>query len=378
MAEALFFPHRPAPPGAIGVLLNDLQLGGCERVAIRLANAWAAMGMRVVLYVADGRGSLRADISRAVLVRTADPPIPPSPLQSMRLGWWAGRRMRADGVTRCFLPGNSQFDGALPVFLATRGQVPVYAKISNPLWRPDRSWAGNAFFSLITRARLACVAGLAALSPRLLSHDRVAIGLQHRGRVLPDAMGSHWPATDDVARRPLHLCAVGRLVPQKNFALALRSLALLQDLPVTLTLVGDGPQMGPLRELAAALGIADRVQFTGAVPDPARHMAEAEALLSTSRYEGYPAVMIEALITGTFVLCAPSSCALEDILQSPLLGRVVPEATPEAFAAAIRDFLSSPERDAHRARRELARSLFAGHLDEASSRQYLDFMGCVE
>jgi glycosyltransferase involved in cell wall biosynthesis len=359
---------------AIGILLNDFQLGGCERVAIRLANAWSGLGLRVVLYVADDVGSLRPEVSPGVEVRFADPPIPASPLQSLRLGWWAGRRMRADGVTRCFLPGNSQFDGALPVRLATRSRVPVYAKISNPLWRPDRSLLGNAAFRLLTRLRLSGVAGLAALSPRLLRHDGEAIGLTNRIHVLPDAMGSRWPHTDGTHRRPLHLCAVGRLVPQKNFSLALRSVALLQDLPVTLTLVGDGAQRQELQSLARSLGIADRVRFVGAVADCSGFMAEAEAMISTSRYEGYPAVMIEALVAGTFVIASRSSCAIDDILPSALLGSVVEDARPAAFAAAIRAFFASPQRSAHAARRELARNLFASHLDQVSAREYLAFM----
>lgn len=372
-------PKVPTPPGshrkgAIGVLLNDFQLGGCERVAIRLANAWSGMGIRVILYVAEDRGSLRAEVAPGVDVVFADPPIGTSMLQALRLGWWAGGRMRGDGVERCFLPGNSQFDGALPVWIATRGQVPVYAKISNPLWRADRSWLGNASFRALTRLRLASVEGLAALSPRLLRHDEAAIGLEHRAQVLPDAMGPGWPRIDDGGRRPFHLCTVGRLAPQKNFALALRAVALLKDLPVTLTMVGDGAQRQQLQELAQSLGIADRVRFAGLARDCSAFMAEAEAMISTSRYEGYPAVMIEALTAGTFVIASRSSCAIDDILPSPLLGSIVDEARPAAFARAIRAYFDSPQRAAHAARRELARRLFSSHLDPVSARAYLAFM----
>lgn len=365
---------NPRQAGAIGILLNDFQLGGCERVAIRLANAWSGMGVRVILYVANDCGSLRAEVASGVRVVCAHPPIPASPLQALRLGWWAGRRMRADGVRRCFLPGNSQFDGALPVLLATLRRVPVYAKVSNPLWRPDRSRLGNALFAAFTRLRLAGVTGIAALSPRLLRHDDAAVGFENRGRVLPDAMGGQWPSTEGVQPRPFHLCAVGRLAPQKNFALALRSLALLKDLPVTLSVVGDGAQMQDLKALARSLGIEDRVRFTGAVPDCAMHMAEAEVMISTSRYEGYPAVMVEALVAGAFVIAARSSCAVDDILCTPLLGRVVESTRPEDFADAIRAFLAGAPRQQRVERRELARSLFARHLDATSAREYLAFL----
>jgi glycosyltransferase involved in cell wall biosynthesis len=103
-------------------------------------------------------------------------------------------------------------------------------------------------------------------------------------------------------------------------------------------------------------------------------MAEAEAMISTSRFEGYPAVMVEALVAGTFVIAGRSSCAIDDILQSPLLGCTVEDSCPEAFARAIRNFLASPQRHAHGERRALARSLFSSHLDAASARKYLTFM----
>src|SRR5512139_4073633 len=250
------------------------------------------MGVRVVLYVANDCDSLRSEVARGVEVKFAAPPIPASPLQALKLGWWAGRRMRSDGVTRCLLPSNSQFDGALPVIIATRNRVPVYAKISNPLWRPDRSWLGNAAFRILTRIRLAGVAGLAALSPRLLRHDDDAIGFTNRGHVQPDALGDHWPRTDAVARRPFHLCVVGRLVPQKNIALALSSVALVAG---TFVIAGrsscavddilPSPQLGTIVDDARpeAFARAIRAFFAG----PHRHAHEARRELARSLFSSH-------------------------------------------------------------------------------------------
>ena len=50
------------------------------------------------------------------------------------------------------------------------------------------------------------------------------------------------------------------------------------------------------------------MNFVGAVPETSPYMAEAEVMLLTSRYEGYPAVMIEAMVAGTYVVARNASC----------------------------------------------------------------------
>jgi len=359
----------------IGILFNDFQLGGCERVAIRLANVWVSMGQRVIVYVANDVGNQRALLAAGVQVACADPLIETSRLQSQRLGQWVGTRATEDRPVAYFLPGNSYFPAARSLSLATDGAIPIFAKISNPLWREDRPWIGNAIFRLVTRQRLGKVAAVAALSPQLLRHDEQSVGLSQRRGALPDALNEQWPQNHWVRRRPWHICAVGRLVPQKNFALILRSVALLQDLPVTLTIVGDGQLMPKLQRLARRLGIERRVSFAGAVTETSAFMAEAEAMLLTSRYEGYPAVMIEAMVAGTYVVARNASCAMTEIIQSPLLGTVVDGDQPEAFAGALRRFFADPQRRACDTRRAMARQLFDRHIASHSAREYLKFFG---
>ncbi|HXC60946.1 MAG TPA: hypothetical protein VN645_16630, partial [Steroidobacteraceae bacterium] len=111
--------RHPMQQRTIGILFNDFQLGGCERVAIRLANVWASMGFHVILYVANDVGNQRALIGAGVEVMCADPPIETSRHQAMRLGQWVGRRAGVDRPVAYFLPGNSYFPAARPLSLAT-------------------------------------------------------------------------------------------------------------------------------------------------------------------------------------------------------------------------------------------------------------------
>lgn len=96
------------------------------------------------------------------------------------------------------------------------------------------------------------------------------------------------------------LCVVARQQPEKGTDILLRALpALALELPkVGLMVVGVGHDLKANQQLAVDLGIADRVHFTGLVPNAAPHMAAADIVVLPSRREGLPIVALEALSLG--------------------------------------------------------------------------------
>ncbi|MCX7901002.1 MAG: glycosyltransferase [Burkholderiaceae bacterium] len=104
----------------------------------------------------------------------------------------------------------------------------------------------------------------------------------------------------------LRLVAAGRLCHQKGFDLLIRALARLGDPRVRLSLLGEGPLEGQLRELAADLGVRGQVDFVGFVKNPSPFFAAADAFVLSSRYEGFPNVVLEALACGTPVIATPA------------------------------------------------------------------------
>ena len=101
----------------------------------------------------------------------------------------------------------------------------------------------------------------------------------------------HEPILTDLPqmrRRPgtaTRLVFAGRLVAQKNVALALRTMAALPD-DISLTIVGDGPDRGRLEAMARHLRLADRVTFTGLVPDIRPYLEASDLFLLPSHFEG--------------------------------------------------------------------------------------------
>ena len=156
-------------------------------------------------------------------------------------------------------------------------------------------------------------------------------------RKLPDA-GEPEPRT---------IVHVGRLVPKKGHVHLLRALA---ELPgVRLTCVGDGPLLGDLRALTAALGLTDRVRFAGRLDNTATLGLVARSavlcLPSTTApsgdQEGLGQVLLEAGALGRPVVASRHGGIPSAVLDG-VTGLLVVEADPVALAAALRRVLDDP------------------------------------
>lgn len=173
------------------------------------------------------------------------------------------------------------------------------------------------------------------------------------GRAIPDRHLQPMPV--DVARFDRWstggggLVVLSRLSAQKRVDLALRAQALLQrDGPrLPLRVIGDGPEAGRLRQLAAELGLGDTVHFEGAVPPdqvPSR-LGDADCMLFPALQEGFGLVAAEALMCGVPVVGCTDGGGIRDILPAgPGPGGALASPDPAAVAGAVRAVLQRPER----------------------------------
>jgi glycosyltransferase involved in cell wall biosynthesis len=133
------------------------------------------------------------------------------------------------------------------------------------------------------------------------------------------------------------LVSVGRLAPQKGYDVLLRALALVRTrVPEAhLTLVGEGPERPCLERLAASLGLAEAVTFAGFQENPYPFMRAADLVISSSRYEGFANVILEALACRTPVVATDCPGATREVLQEGLTGWIAESSTPGSLAAAV-------------------------------------------
>ncbi len=133
--------------------------------------------------------------------------------------------------------------------------------------------------------------------------------------------------------------AVGRLVPVKALDLLLRAAARLQGVHVVL--VGDGPCRPDLEAEAAALGIAERVHFTGWRRDLPAIYSDLHVLALPSRNEGMPVSIIEAQAARVPVVAAAVG-GVPDLITPGETGLLFPSGDTVALSEAIRRLVQSP------------------------------------
>jgi glycosyltransferase involved in cell wall biosynthesis len=151
-------------------------------------------------------------------------------------------------------------------------------------------------------------------------------------------LGGPEAEADAPARR---LVAIGRLAPQKGFDLLIDALARCRDLPLQLDILGKGPAGPDLQRQIDSLVLQDRVRLRGFVANPYVCLRQADALVLSSRYEGMPNVVLEALACGTPVVTTPVPGALE-ILQGSGHGQVAADFTAAALEQALRAWFARP------------------------------------
>ena len=136
---------------------------------------------------------------------------------------------------------------------------------------------------------------------------------------------------------------VGRLTHEKGPDIALDAFARLEpgrEVPAQLHFVGDGRLRSELETQAAALGLAGRVRWHGAIPDVARLYPAFDLLMLSSRTEGTPMVLFEAMASSVPIV-ATSVGGVPAVL-GPRGGWSVPPGSPDALSDALADALASP------------------------------------
>ena len=325
--------------GRIGLVLHDLPLGGTERIALRLAGRWASVGRRVTLFVGSDKGPLRPMVPDAVELIALTPEIPRGPGSRARLTKAVARAMSENPVDVMFIPGNFHW----AVAGAPAGPR-VVAQISAPLRRRDRGVIGQAAYNLHARWQLRHADALVSLSDAMTAEANAIFGRGRTRRIALPALDDDIPPPRPVPNGSRTIVCVGRLVPEKGFVSAVEAFARLGDPEARLTILGEGPEREAIAAAAAWLGVADRVQLAGYVRDARPWLDEARLLLLTSAFEGYGAVIVEALAAGRQVVATACSPSVAELVV-PGQGAVAPVGDVPGLAAALKRTLAAPPPD---------------------------------
>jgi glycosyltransferase involved in cell wall biosynthesis len=179
---------------------------------------------------------------------------------------------------------------------------------------------------------------------QLATRHRVGKDRQHR--VIHNGM----PDVSPLLRakpilEPCRIVMVARFEQPKDHGTLLHAMAGLRHLAWDLELVGDGPEEPAARTLAESLGLAERVRFRGALASAAASLAEAQIFVLSSRSEGFPRSILEAMRAGLPVV-ATEVGGVAEAVEHGRTGLLVPPQSVNAMRSAMESLLRDPFRRA--------------------------------
>ncbi|MGI8777100.1 MAG: glycosyltransferase [Acidimicrobiales bacterium] len=337
------------------MVLPDLVGGGAERVFLDIASGLLARSVSVDIVVVRDKGELRSKV--------------PAGARTVVLG--------SDEVSRCVPALRRHLRSERPravvsalshMNLATivadrlvRPRVPVMVTQHNHLStstahahrRSDRFMPrlirlGYPFADRIVAVSQGVADDLVATTG--LRPDRVEViynpvVFDRIAAAAESAVSHPWLA----AKTGPVVVAMGRLVDQKDFATLIRAVARLPE-ECRLVILGEGPARPRLEALAVELGIAGRVDLPGYSANPYPALRAADVFVLSSRWEGLPTVLIEALTFDTPIVATDCPSGPREILDGGAWGRLAPPADPVRLADAIGEALADPRVDRPQAR----------------------------
>ena len=135
---------------------------------------------------------------------------------------------------------------------------------------------------------------------------------------------------------PPVILGIGRLTKQKDFSSLLQAFALVRkERPARLIILGDGEERHELEELSKKLGIDADVDMPGFVDNPYKYLSHAAAFVLSSRWEGLPTVLIEAMACGCPLVSTDCPSGPREILENGKYGKLVEVGDAAGLVAAI-------------------------------------------
>jgi len=331
------------------VILHDLPLGGTERIALRLMARWAAVGRHVTLLCGHAQGPLRPMVDPRIELVECDPPIPRGRGSRTRLGQALARELRRRDADLLFVPGNFHWRVLPHVRRLPAARRPaVVAQLSAPLVRYNRGPIGQRIFDFGMRRWLAGADAAVSLSDAMTAEADAILRRRITTRLALPALDDDTPPPRPVPADSRLIVGAGRLVPEKGFDVLIRAFAQLEDPTARLRILGEGPEHGRLSALIAELGLESRAELAGYVPDIRPHLDEARAFVLSSWFEGYGAVLVEALAAGRECVATTCSPSVDELVRPMDADAAVPAGDPAAMARALARVLArdppAPER----------------------------------
>lgn len=322
-----------ARPEKIVVVLSGLTAGGSERVTSLLVNHWAEQGRSVTVVSFDSVTDVPFfEMDPRVEICQLGLPGSPRKKPLLQASQMARRVLALRNLIRAKSP-DLVFSFLTKInvltLLATRGlRIPVVvSERNNPLMQPM-----NPLWSRFRDALYPSAFRLIAQTEDVARH--LPYAMQTKSVVIPNPIV---PEAVEDAQQPRVVAAVGRFVEQKGFDLLLRAIACVkpQSSDWKFVIWGDGDERKRLESLCGELGLRDQVTFPGLSTSPREWLSKTSIFVLSSRYEGFPNALGEAMAAGLPVISFDCPFGPSALIKTGVDGLLVTPENVEAMAFAI-------------------------------------------
>lgn len=343
--------NRDSLKETVTLFLGDLAMGGAERVFVTLARLLVQRGHRVEIILAHKSGPLLDELDPAVQIidlgafRAGESPWrfgmrsvfnlvrhlrrnPPQVVLTTLTGanlvcliakWLSGHRFRLvirEAVT---------IDNV---------QSPVRLRLMRWLYpAADQIIALTAHMKDEMASTLKIPLDKLTVIGNMLDSERIGVLAQ-------DNREQH-----NINELSPYIIAVGRLSEQKDFATLIRAMSKLPPTAPNLVIIGEGPQRTALESLVKGLVMEGRVHLLGFRSNPYPWLQAAQGFVLSSRWEGYPNALLEALHFGLPVVVSEYDRSIRSLLAPLPLDRyrLVPVGHVQELAGALREIIMSTQ-----------------------------------
>ena len=357
--------------GKLAIFIKSLKGGGAERSTVNLANALAASGVDVDLLVVDEKGVFHDLVSdkvnlirlrqasfvqtmrslwrypmdllyllRLIVIPSSPKPAPAVPALADYL-----RKTRPRALLTALDYGNiaavvarTVSDVDTRIVIGQRNQLSE-GYIGRAKWRQKHVAPTLRYFFERADAIVSVSKGVSkdlGEALKLPDHQLHAVYNAVYNSTLEkqslEDMQHVWFNNKEI---PV-IIAVGKLKPQKDFETLIKAFAKVRTkIKARLIILGEGPMLSDLNLLVEKLNISDYVIFEGFVQNPFKYMRNADLFVLSSKYEGLPGVLVQALACGCPVVSTDCPSGPREILENGKYGPLVPVADADALATAI-------------------------------------------
>jgi glycosyltransferase involved in cell wall biosynthesis len=332
----------------LAIFLPGLYDGGAERTLLNLAEGIAARGFPVDLVLARAEGPYMAEIPASVRVidlkavrvmmclpalvhylRSERPVALLSTLYANIIAVWARRIVG--------FPQRVVLNEQNNLTSVSNGEKDLRWKLYPELAKWFYPWANG--ITAVSKGVADDLSQAIKLSPshiQVIYNPIVTPELQKKSKAFFD---HPWFRTGE----PPVILGVGRLTAQKAFNVLIEAFAQVRkSQPARLLILGEGEERPMLEALIRRLGLEQDIELPGFVSNPYPYMAHATLFVLSSRWEGLPTVLVEAMSLRTPVIATDCPSGPQEILRNGKYGHLVPVDDSSALALAIQNFLANP------------------------------------